>query len=104
MPVREALITIGNVENIPEPEVAEKVYGLREKLLLDVKEVAKESADNVVWESDLSKREVATDQMLRETKILAERAGNANESKATPFYTFADDINFDDARHMASKS
>lgn len=41
--------------------------------------------------------------MLRETKELAERAEKVNNNAATPYFTFADDIKFDDARLMARR-
>ena len=86
-----------------EEEVTKK-----ETFLSNARKHASESLHKFIQKLKKKKKEVdekdrALDQMLRETKILAERAGNANDSKATPFYSFADDINFDDARLMASK-
>ena len=86
-----------------EEEVTKK-----ETFLSNARKHASESLHKFVQKLKKKNKEVkekdrALDQMLRETKILAERAGNANDSKATPFYTFADDINFDEARLMASK-
>ena len=80
----------------------------KETFLANARKHVSESLHKFVQKLKKKKKEVeekdrALDQMLRETKILAERAGNANDSKATPFYSFADDINFDDARLMASK-
>ena len=86
----------------------EEELSKKETFLSNARKHASESLHKFVQKLKKKKKEVeekdrALDQMLRETKILAERAGNANDSKATPFYTFADDINFDEARLMASK-
>ena len=86
-----------------EEEVTKK-----ETFLSNARKHASESLHKFVQKLKKKKKEVeekdrALDQMLRETKELAERAEKVNNNAATPYFTFADDIKFDDARLMARR-
>ena len=86
-----------------EEEVTKK-----ETFLSNARKHASESLHKFVQKLKKKKKEVeekdrALDQMLRETKMLAERAEKINETSATPYHTFADDIKFNEARLMAHK-
>lgn len=80
----------------------------KETFLANARKHASESLHKFVQKlkkkkEDVKEKDRALDQMLKETKELAERAEKVNNNAATPYFTFADDIKFDDARLMARR-
>ena len=98
------------------PSLNSEVHALAEKLLTNVKEVDEESADNVEWEKDLSKREEVAEQKEKENEVQAQKNRDYVSYKEDYFHRREERLNereeklekretfFDAARKHASTS